>query len=150
MKRLFKNLSLFKQAFVRTRREAGASLMILLFLTFIFTTVLWFAESIGRPDYTIWDALVWVVVKYVDDPAEIAVAPVTIFGQIIGTLVGVLGIAIFAVPAGLIGSGLLDAMADEEEKKKTESNSRLLHKRFRRVYQSASTIIDKKGNTHKH
>lgn len=146
MKRLFKNLSLFKQAFVRTRREAGASLMILLFLTFIFTTVLWFAESIGRPDYTIWDALVWVVVKYVDDPAEIAVAPVTIFGQIIGTLVGVLGIAIFAVPAGLIGSGLLDAMADEEEKKKTESNSRLLHKRFRRVYQSASTIIDKKGN----
>lgn len=146
IKRLFNNLSLLGKAFMKTRRQAGASLVILFFLTLISTTLLCVAEKIGRDDYDIWDALVWVVVKYVQDPAEIATTPITIFGQVVGTLVGVLGIAIFAVPAGLIGSGLLDAMADEEEKEKIEKNSRLLHKRFRRVFQSASTIINKKGN----
>ena len=115
MKGLFKNLSLLGKGFLATRREAGASLVILFFLTFIFTLVLWLAESTGRPEYSLWDALIWVVVKYVDDPAEVAVAPITIFGQVIGTMVGMLGIAIFAVPAGLIGSGLLDAMADDEK-----------------------------------
>jgi hypothetical protein len=37
-------------------------------------------------------------------------------------------------------------MAEEETKKKTENNSKLLHKRFRRVFQSASTIINQRGN----
>lgn len=146
MKGLFKNLSLLGKGFLATRREAGASLVILFFLTFIFTLVLWLAESTGRPEYSLWDALIWVVVKYVDDPAEVAVAPITIFGQVIGTMVGMLGIAIFAVPAGLIGSGLLDAMADDEKNEITAKNSKLLHKRFRRVAQTTSTIISERGN----
>lgn len=145
IKALFKNLSLLRKAFVATRREAAASMVVLLFLTFIFTVVLWFAEGSGRPEYSLWDALVWVIVKYVEDPAEVATAPVTIFGQVIGTMVGMLGIAIFAVPAGLIGSGLLDAMADEEKNKIIEKNSKLLHKRFRRVAQTSSTIINERG-----
>lgn len=111
--RLFHNFGLLYRAFVATRREASVSVMILLFVTLIFSIVLWIAEHAANPDYSLWDALVWVVVKYVEDPADVVVAPVTVLGQIIGTLVGILGIAIFAVPAGLIGSGLLDTMAEE-------------------------------------
>ena len=47
-------------------------------------------------------------------------------------LVGVLGIAIFAVPAGLIGSGLMEAMDENKrEKELNEYYSRVL-KSFRR------------------
>ena len=145
MKKFFKKILLFNKAFIATRREAITSLCILTLVTGIFMLVLWIAEKNNNPDYTIWDALVWVVVKYVEDPAEVASAPVTIFGQVIGTLVGILGIAIFAVPAGLLGSGLLDAMADRKQRDANEKNSKLLHKRFRRIPYSASSYINEEG-----
>jgi voltage-gated potassium channel len=55
-------------------------------------------------------------------------------GKLIGTLVGILGVAIFAVPAGLIGSGLTDAM--DEEKREDELNGfrRRMQKAFRRSF----------------
>ena len=142
MKKLFNNFRLLGKAFRATRREASASIVILLFFTMIFTVILWISET----GYSFWDALIWVVVKYVEDPAEVATAPVTLFGQIIGTLVGIFGIAIFAVPAGLIGSGLLDAMKEEQEQEIKDKNSKTLHKRFRRIAHSASFFTDEKGN----
>lgn len=143
--RLLNNIILLRNAFVSTRRETGASLMILLLVTLVFTFIMWLAESGSNPDYSFWDALVWVIVKYVDDPADVVTAPVTILGQVIGTLVGILGIAIFAVPAGLIGSGLLDAMAEEKEMEKVSNHSKQLHKRFRRIAQSASHFRNNSG-----
>ena len=122
------------------------SVMILLFVTLIFSIVLWIAEHAANPDYSLWDALVWVVVKYVEDPADVVVPPVTVLGQIIGTLVGILGIAIFAVPAGLIGSGLLDTMAEERQQERTNDSCQLLHKRFRRITQPASFFVNEMGH----
>ena len=139
--KFYNHFSLLYKAFASTHREAFASVVILLILTIIFTFVLWLAEK----DFSLFESLAWVVVKFVDDPAEVASSPVTIFGQVIGTMVGVLGVAIFAVPAGLIGSGLLDAMAEEKEKEKTEKNSALLHKRFRRIAQAPSYFTNEKG-----
>lgn len=145
MKKFLKNFALFQKAFLATRREAFISLCVLFVTTAIFTLVLWLAESNNNSGYTIWDALVWIVVKYVEDPAEVATAPVTIFGQVVGTMVGILGIAIFAVPAGFIGSGLLDAMADQKERERTENNSKRLHKRFRRIPHTSSWFTDEEG-----
>lgn len=146
MKRKLNHFAHLRNAFVATRKETLASLFILLCVTFIFTLVLYFAERMQNPNYNLWDALVWVVVKYVEDPAEVASAPETVFGQVIGTMVGILGIAIFVVPAGLLGSGLLEVMADEKKQEKTDKNSVLLHKRFRCIAQSLSFYIDKNGH----
>lgn len=143
--KLLNYLGLFGRAYRATRREIGTSLVILVIISLIFTTSLWLAESVHNDEYTFGDALVWVVVKYVEDPADVVTPPDTVFGQVVGTLVGILGIAIFAVPAGLIGSGLLDAMSEEKEKDKVDKNSRSLHKRFRRIVQSASNYITEKG-----
>ena len=73
---------LFKKAFIATHREIVASLSILLMATIVFTMVMWIAEHRTNPDYSLWDALVWIIVKYVDDPADVAIAPVTLLGQI--------------------------------------------------------------------
>jgi voltage-gated potassium channel len=110
----FNSFRLFKKAFMATHREIMASLTILIMMTALFAVVIWVAECRVNEDFSIWDALVWIIVKYVDDPADVATAPVTLLGQFVGTMVGILGIAIFAVPAGLVGSGLLDAMADDK------------------------------------
>lgn len=143
--KVFSGFRLLKRAFELTRREITASLVILLAATLVLSAMMWLAER-NSEGYDILDALVWVIVKYVDDPADVVQSPVTLLGQFIGTLVGLLGVAIFAVPAGLVGSGLLDAMAEEKKEEITAINSVKLHKRFRRIPQPTSWFFNDMGH----
>ena len=131
--RLFGDFGLFGKAYRATHQEIWASLKVLAIVTIIFAAALFFSERLANRDYTFWDALVWTFVKYVEDPADIVVPPVTVIGKIIGTLVGVLGIAIFAVPTGLIGSGMIDAMSEEKREKELIAYRQRMRKSFRRM-----------------
>ncbi|MBQ1184572.1 MAG: hypothetical protein IIX55_02570, partial [Muribaculaceae bacterium] len=95
------NIPLIQRAFNATRHEIFVSLKLLIITTLILAAAMWWAESRVNTDYGIVDALIWTFVKYVEDPADIVEPPVTMLGQVIGTLVGVIGIAIFAIPTGL-------------------------------------------------
>ena len=148
--RFFTGVPLFGRAYNATKHQIGASLKVLLLVTLGFATLLFFAEHRANADYSFWDALVWTFVKYVEDPADIASAPATMIGKIVGTLVGVLGIAIFAVPAGLIGSGLMDAMDEERHEQELEQYHKRLWKAFRRAANKSlrsylNTLPDKGG-----
>ncbi len=129
---LMSGLGLFAKAFRATYHQIWVSGIILLLVTAVFAIALFFAEHSASSDYTLWDALVWTFVKYVEDPADIVSPPVTVLGQVIGTLVGVLGIAIFAVPAGLIGSGLMEAMDENKREKELDAYYDRVRKAFRR------------------
>ena len=131
--RILNGMQLFGRAFRATRREIWVSLKVLAVVTLLFALAMYVAEHFQNPEFSFWDALVWTFVKYVDDPADIADAPVTIVGKVVGTLVGVLGIAIFAVPAGLIGSGLMEAMADEKREQELQDFRQRMRKSFRRT-----------------
>jgi len=125
-------LGLFAESYRKTKKQMVTSLTILTIVTIAFAFLMWIAEQRANPDFDIIDGLVWTFVKYVEDPAEISTAPLTGLGQLIGTLVGVLGIAIFAVPAGLIGSGLIDAMDDNNRKNELMELRKRIKKAFRR------------------
>ena len=147
---MFSGIHLFVRAYNTTKHQIGVSLKVLALVTLGFATLLFFAEHSVNEEYNFWDALVWTFVKYVEDPADIVSGPLTIPGKIIGTLVGVLGIAIFAVPAGLIGSGLMDAMETERHDKEVENNYHRLRKAFRRETNRSlrahlNTLPDKGG-----
>ena len=129
---LMSGFNLFAKAFRATYHQIWVSGIILLLVTAVFAIALFFAEHSASSDYRFWDALVWTFVKYVEDPADIVSPPVTVLGQVIGTLVGVLGIAIFAVPAGLIGSGLMEAMDENKREKELNEYYSRVRKAFRR------------------
>lgn len=118
------------------------SVVILIVVSLFLALGLYLAEVRVNPDFGYGDALLWNFVKYVDDPAEMTSAPVTLLGKIFGTLVGLINVAIFAVPAGLVGSGLIDAMEETRHEKKIAEASVQLHKRFRRIAQSDSWFLD--------
>ena len=138
--KLFKYPHLFIKAFNATKREMLVSVLILIVVTLFLALGLYLAEARVNPDFSYGDALVWNFVKYVDDPAEMTSAPVTLLGKIFGTLVGLMNVAIFAVPAGLVGSGLIDAMEETRQEKKIAKASGQLHKRFRRIAQSSRSM----------
>lgn len=140
--KILKYLSLFGKAFNATKREMLVSVILLVIITLVLAFGLYVAEVRVNPDFSYGDALLWNFVKYIGDPAEMASAPVTVLGKIFGTLVGLMGVAIFAVPAGLVGSGLIDAMEETRHEKKIAEASEKLHKRFRRVGQSESYFKD--------
>ena len=130
--KMLSDFNLFGRAYRATSHEIWVSVKLLVVVTVCFAVVLFFAESTTNDGYTFWDALVWTFVKYVEDPADIVSAPVTVVGKVVGTLVGVLGIAIFAVPAGLIGSGLMEAMDENKREKELDEYYRRVRKAFRR------------------
>ena len=130
---MYSGLRLFKTAFMNTRRQIYVSGIFLVAITCVLTVILYLAESRVNPDFGFWDAFIWPYEKYLGDPGKVVDDPLTSpIGKFIGTLVGIMGVAIFAVPAGLIGSGLTDAM--DEEKREDELNGfrRRMQKAFRR------------------
>lgn len=130
---MYSGIRLFKTAFRNTRRQIFVSGIFLVAITCVLTIILYLAESRVDPEFSFWDALIWPYEKYLGDPGKVVDDPLmSPIGKFIGTLVGIMGVAIFAVPAGLIGSGLTDAM--DEEKREDELNGfrRRMQKAFRR------------------
>lgn len=147
---ILKGLHLFTRAYNATKHQIWVSVLLLVVVTFFFAFLMWLAESSANSGFGFGDALVWTFVKYVEDPADVATSPVTVFGQIVGTMVGVLGIAIFAVPAGLIGSGLMDAMDEKKHEEELEEYHKRILKAFRRAGNKSlrsylNTLPDKGG-----
>ena len=131
---MYSGIRLFKTAFRNTRRQIFVSGIFLVAITCVLTVILYLAESRVDPDFSFWDAFIWPYEKYLGDPGKVVDDPlISPIGKLIATLVGIMGVAIFAVPAGLIGSGLTDAMDEEKREKELEEFRARMRKSFRRV-----------------
>lgn len=111
------------------------SIQVLVVITLILATIFYIAESNAQPEeYNYWNSLVWAFTRYIDDPGEFAsITPVTVAGRWMATLIGIVGILIFAVPAGLIGGAFTTAIEDDQREKHLEEIGERLKKAFRRV-----------------
>ncbi len=119
--RYMKAFNILSKALRSKKNEMIVSLQFLTIVTLILSFILFFVENEAQPEVynNGWKSVVWSFAQYIGDPGNFAeTPPITFTGRIIACIIGILGIAIFAVPAGLIGSGFSDAM--EEDNKKTE------------------------------
>lgn len=110
-------LKAFSRAFANTRREMFISLMGLFVVTFVLSQLFYMAECSAQPEVfdSYWSCFVWAYSRYIEGGDGVFDGgPVTVVGRTIAFLLGVIGIAIVAIPAGLIGSGFMDAIAKEK------------------------------------
>ena len=126
------------QAVKSTRRALWASIQILLVLTLVIATIFYFAE---RSEFTeekgYIDSLLYAFTVYIQDPGELTgLAPVTPIGRWMATLLGVVAILIFAIPAGLIGGGFTSAIEEKERNEHLQKIGDRLRKAFRREQDS--------------
>jgi len=135
--RIFRYMKSFKilgKAISSKREELGISLAFLGILTVILSFLLYYAEHEAQPELCEngWNTLVWAFAKYLGDPGKIVDFPlVTPWAKVISVLVGALGVAIFAVPAGLISSGFLEVIQETKAQDKLEEDIERLHHSFR-------------------
>ncbi len=130
---MLSGFSIIHKAYLATRRQIWVSVLYLGVITFILTIILWLAERQADPNFGFWDAFIWPYEKYIGDPGKVVDEPLlSPIGKVIATIVGILGVAIFAVPAGMVGSGLIEAMDEEKREKELEENRGRMRKAFRR------------------
>jgi putative ion transport protein len=133
--RYLHSFNLLAKAFKSKRKELLVSLQVLCVITIILSFVLFFVEHEAQPD--VYEnglyPVLWAFAQYIGDPGGFAdVPPVTFWGRFIACLIGILGIAIFAVPAGLIGSGFTEVMEAEAHDADVRENVGKLERAFER------------------
>lgn len=124
--RFMKSFDIIVKAIRSKRSELFISLQIVLVLTFVLSVLLYHVENKAQPDNfsTMWAAMLWSFSKFIGDIGGYGdFSPITASGMLLATGVGILSIAIFAVPAGIIASGFVEEI--ESEKKLKEINERV-------------------------
>jgi voltage-gated potassium channel len=158
--RYMRSFRLLQDAFSSKAKEMLISLQFLVIVTLMLSFILYFYEHSAQPE--VYDngftSVVWAFAQYIGDPGGFAdTPPITFAGRIIACIIGLLGIALFAVPAGLIGAGFMEAMQEEQQKLKIRNNIQTIvhgfkfekdqqHTKYFAVprYKDINTIISRK------
>lgn len=138
MNKRINSFKLLWQAVKDSRQSMWISLQVLIVLTIILATIFFIAEYDAHEEqYSYWESLTWAFTRYIGDPGEFStIAPTTITGRWMATLIGIVGILIFAVPAGLIGGAFTSAIEDEQRRRHLDDVGEQLKKAFRRKQES--------------
>lgn len=133
--RYMKAFSILSRAIRAKKQEMVVSLQFLVIVTLIFSFILFFVEHDAQPDVynNGWTSVLWAFAQYIGDPGGFAdTPPISFVGRLIACAIGILGIAIFAVPAGLIGSAFTEVMDADNHNIAIEENKKRIHLAFER------------------
>lgn len=119
-------------AIMSTKDSMWASIQVLIALTLILAGIFYLAEMKNK-EYNFRKSLVWAFTHYIGDPGRFSgKGPKTLTGRIISSILGIVGILIVAIPAGILGSGFDEALQDERENKILAENRTKLWRAFER------------------
>ncbi|GAI03622.1 unnamed protein product, partial [marine sediment metagenome] len=113
--RYSKAVFILKKALKEKKEELVLVIFIVFLLLIIFSSLMYFIEKEAQPEAfsSIPEAMWWGIITlttvgYGD------VYPITSLGKILGALIAFLGIGMFALPAGILGSGLVEVARKKE------------------------------------
>lgn len=111
--RYSKTLTLFSKV-VRAKSAELVTVLALLVLGIVMaSTMVYFAEVRAQPEkFSSIPTTMWWAVAALTTVGYGDITPVTDLGRLLGGVVSVFGIGIFALPAGILGSGFIDAVRE--------------------------------------
>jgi voltage-gated potassium channel len=111
----FKNITL---AFQSRKEEILVTLLAVILLSLSLSAFIFHFEKnqVNGSFGSIIEVFVWSIGKYTGDYGAIAEAiPMSPMGKVLATFNGLLGIALFAIPAGLLASAFIDQLAEQRK-----------------------------------
>lgn len=119
--RYLKALNLIKDVLHEKKEQIYLSIMFIAFLLIIVSTVMFYVETEAQPDvFTSIPASMWWGIETLTTVGYGDMLPVTPFGRLLGGVISVLGIGLFALPAGILSSGLTEHMQKTDKNHKTK------------------------------
>ena len=124
--RYIPSFSVISNAFNARKEDIITSLLGVVLLSLTLSALMFHFESAYKESSfkTILEVFIWSIGKYTGDYGAIAVkTPISDMGKVIATINGLLGIALFALPAGLLASAFIEQL--EEKRKMHTINERI-------------------------
>ncbi len=116
------------------KQEMWVSLQFLFLITLVLSISMYYVEYNAQPENCDSGAvsIIWAFMQYVGDPGHFSdFEPITLLGRLIATIIGILGIAIFAVPAGLIGSAFIEVVEERRGELQPQEDAKAVIKAFK-------------------
>jgi len=122
--RYFKAMHMIRNVFRSRKEELIISMLLILMILILSSSVMYYVENDTQPEaFSSIPASMWWAVATLTTVGYGDVYPVTTLGRIMGAIIAVAGVGLFALPAGLLASGFMDEI--ESKKKLTDSKTKL-------------------------
>ncbi len=108
--------SMMKKVFCSRASELSITVVFVSLLLVLVSSLMYFAEHEVQPEeFSSIPSAMWWAVATLSTVGYGDIYPVTTLGKIIAGIVAMLGIAIFAIPAGILGSGFVEEIQTRKE-----------------------------------
>jgi voltage-gated potassium channel len=108
-------LDMIVSVYRKRKEQLVISVMLILFMLVIASTVMFYIENEAQPDrFTSIPETMWWGVATLTTIGYGDMYPITPLGHFFGSVVAILGIGLFALPAGILTSGFAEELAKKE------------------------------------
>ena len=109
--RYLKALNLIQVVLREKKEQIYVTIIFIAFLLIIVSTLMFYVENDAQPEvFTSIPASMWWGIETLTTVGYGDMLPMTPFGRLLGGMISVLGIGLFALPAGILSSGLTEHM----------------------------------------
>ncbi len=116
--RYLKALNIMHAVLKERKEQILVSIMFILFLLVIVSTIMFYVEHEAQPQqFSSIPATMWWGIATLTTVGYGDMIPITPVGKFLGGMIAILGIGLFALPAGIFSSGLTEYMYGRNKKK---------------------------------
>lgn len=116
--RYYNSLNLIARVLRSRKEELVLSAVLMMFLLIISAAFLYYAEYYAQPErYSSIPASLWWAVTTLTTLGYGDVYPITPLGKVLASIIAILGIGMFALPTGILGSGFVEEIQKRNSKK---------------------------------
>ena len=109
MGRYSRSLKILGKVLVNKREELLITIFVVMILLVMASSLMYFFENDAQPDaFSNIPASMWWGVATLTTVGYGDIYPITLAGKFLGTIISILGIGMFALPAGILGSGFIE------------------------------------------
>lgn len=113
--RYYSSLALIKQVLHNKKEELVLTSMLMGLLLLFSSSILYFCENAVQPEkFSSIPATMWWSIATLTTVGYGDVYPITVLGRIFAGLVAFLGVGMFALPAGILGAGFVEAIQNSK------------------------------------
>jgi voltage-gated potassium channel len=114
--RYIKALDIISDVFKKRKEHLFITILLLLFMLVLSSTLMYYIENNAQPDkFSSIPETMWWGVATLTTIGYGDMYPITIIGKILGSIISIIGIGLFALPTGILASGFSEELANREK-----------------------------------
>ena len=132
---MYKSFLFILSAVRNKKRELFISLLMVLILLIVASTIMFLLERKAQPEaFKSISSTMWWAVATLTTVGYGDIYPITALGKIMGGIIAILGVGLFALPAGIIASGFVEELDNDKKNKELSLQEEMLKEAFKVEY----------------